>query len=497
MNGDQVGLSRREAIGVLGLATVAAAAQTPTDISTVTGIAEAVQKRKVSAVEVLQKYLGEIERSNTELNAFVYLDADGALKQAKSIDDRVAKGEDVGPLAGVPLGIKDLENCAGMPTSQGSLLYKGQPAVKDDSPHVAKARRAGAVMVGKTAAPEFGMHSITASRAWGVTRNPWDKSRSPGGSSGGSSAALASGMIPLATGSDGGGSIRSPAAFTGLVGLKASHGRIGRAHAGDTSTSGCLSLTVRDTARFLDVAAGPTPFDRTSLQPPAVRYEQAMETLDVAGLRAAWSSDYGSIPTETECIDVARHAAEVLVRAGKLRWVERPFNPPNPYPAWIASAMMQLRGELELDGIWPAKKDQLTERLAWRVSNLKDFTLADLARADRARAELERQTALLFEDVDVLLTPVTTVVSLPAEGPIPETVAGRDARNTGAEAHLMLANMCWLPAISVPAGLSASGFPIGLQIVCPRWRDDMALRLARIMELAQPWPHRAPAYRNV
>src|SRR5215467_351594 len=116
MNGDQVGLSRREAIGVLGLATVAAAAQTPTDISTATGIAEAVQKRKVSAVEVLQKYLGEIERSNTELNAFVYLDADGALKQAKSIDDRVAKGEDVGPLAGVPLGIKDLENCAGMPT---------------------------------------------------------------------------------------------------------------------------------------------------------------------------------------------------------------------------------------------------------------------------------------------------------------------------------------------------------------------------------------------
>jgi Asp-tRNA(Asn)/Glu-tRNA(Gln) amidotransferase A subunit family amidase len=144
-----------------------------------------------------------------------------------------------------------------------------------------------------------------------------------------------------------------------------------------------------------------------------------METLDVGGLRAAWSSDYGSIPTKTECIDVARRAAEVLVRAAKLRWVERAFNPPNPYPAWIASAMMQLRGELELDGIWPAKKDQLTERLAWRVSNLKDFKLADLARADRARAELERQTALLFEDVDVLLTPVTTVVSLPAEGPIP------------------------------------------------------------------------------
>jgi len=280
------------------------------------------------------------------------------------------------------------------------------------------------------------------------------------------------------------------------VGLKASHGRIGRASAGDLSVSGCVSLTVRDTARFLDVAAGPTPFDRTSLQPPAVRYEQIIETLDVAGLRAAWSADYGFIPTETECIDVARRSAETLVRAAKLRWVERPFHPPNTFEAWIASEMMKLRGDLELDGVWPAKADQLTERLAWRLSNVKDFSFAALARADRARAQVERQTAQLFEDIDVLLTPVTAVVSLPAEGPIPETVAGRDARNTGAEAHLMLANLCWLPAISVPAGLSASGFPIGLQIVCPRWRDDIALRLARIFESAQPWPHRAPDYRT-
>jgi aspartyl-tRNA(Asn)/glutamyl-tRNA(Gln) amidotransferase subunit A len=493
-------LSRREAARLLGVTTVAGSASqlsaASVDLSTACGIADAIRKRAASAVEVLETYIKRIEKYNPKLNAFVWLDLDSARKRAREIDEAIRRGEDPGPLAGVPFGIKDLEDCAGMPTSKGSLLYKGRPPVTADFPHIGRVRKAGAVMLGKTAAPEFGLSSITSSRAWGVTRNPWDPTRSPGGSSGGAAAAVSSGMIPLGSGTDGGGSIRSPGAFTGLVGLKPSHGRIGRAVTSDISCHGCLSLTVRDTARYLDVTAGPSPNDRMSLPPPAVKYEQIIETLHVAGLKAAWSPDFGFIPTETECIDVARKAAEKIVSAAKLQWVDKEFRSIDPVPTWGFSAITHILGDLELEGVWPSKAEQLTERLQQRMQALRAPTPSDLSRADQTRRDIEVQTAKFFEDVDVLFSPVTTLVSIPADGPVPATIAGRDARSTGAEAHLMMANFCWLPAISVPAGSSSSGFPIGLQIVCRRWRDDIALRLARIFEQAQPWPHKAPGYRE-
>ena len=503
-------LSRREMVerlgaGALGLAAaipdrdrsrsdVRAALTTP-EVRNACEIADAVRRGNGSAVDVMHRCLERIRAANGELNAFVHLDVEGAMATARRIDDQVRRGIDPGPLAGVPVGIKDLDDCAGMPTTQGSLFYKGGPPATVDSPYVTRLREAGAIPVGKTAVPEFGLHSITWSVAWGATRNPWDPTKSPGGSSGGSAAAVASGMVPLATGSDGGGSIRSPAAFTGLVGLKTSHGRIGREAVSDTTVQGCLSLTVRDTARFLDVAAGPTPFDRTSQSRPSVRYEQAIDTLDVAGLKVAWSDDLGYAPTEPECIEVAKAAAERLVRAAKLGWVDRRFEIPNAPAAWIASAAFRLRGNLELDGIWPEKIDQLSPRVRFRAATADQYSVADIARSTRARAEIERRSALFFGEVDLLMTPVTTVVSLPVEGPIPTEIAGRDARSTGAEAHLHFVNMAWLPAVSVPAGLSSQGFPIGLQIVCPRGRDDIALRLAHILEQTTPWPLLAPKYR--
>jgi aspartyl-tRNA(Asn)/glutamyl-tRNA(Gln) amidotransferase subunit A len=500
---DDISLSRRDVARLLGLSTAVAAGSlqaapsvTTPNLTTAVGIADAIRKRKVSASEVLELHVKRIEASNKELNAFVYLDLDAARKAAKEIDRRIGRGEDPGPLAGVPYGVKDLYDAAGMPTSRGSLIYKNQPPMRADSTHVARVRKAGAVILGKTAAPEFGMSSITSSRAWGVTRNPWNPALSPGGSSGGATAAVASGMMALGSGSDAGGSIRSPAAFTGLVGLKPSHGRIGREIPSDTSAHGCLSLTVADTARFLDVAAGPTPTDRNSLPKPEVSYERLIETLNVAGLRAAWSPDFGFIPTEQECIDVARRAADKLVSAAKMHWVDREFRSVDPVPSWGLLAMSHLRGDLELDGVYPAKADLLNDRLRKRFEPLGSLKPMDLSRADQMRRQIEEGTAKFFEDVDVLFSPVTTLVSIPAEGPVPETIAGRDARSTGAEAHLMLANFTWQPAISVPAGLSASGFPIGLQIICRRWRDDVALRLARILEQAEPWPHRAPAYRS-
>src|SRR4051795_7576728 len=180
-----------------------------------------------------------------------------------------------------------------MPTSQGSLLYKGRGPVPDDSIHVARLRAAGAVPVGKTASPEFGITAFTHTKAWGTTRNPWDTTRTPGGSSGGSAAAVAAGLVPFCTASDGGGSIRIPAAFSGLVGMKPSFGRIPheRSAPSETSVYGCVATTVQDAARHLGVAAGPDGRDRASLPALAGSYERTVEELDVQGLRALWSPD--------------------------------------------------------------------------------------------------------------------------------------------------------------------------------------------------------------
>jgi aspartyl-tRNA(Asn)/glutamyl-tRNA(Gln) amidotransferase subunit A len=467
----------------------------PDQLSTACEIADAVRDKRVTATEVAERFLARIEALNPELNAFVHLDPDAALEAARAIDATVAGGGEVGSLAGVPLGVKDTEDCLGMPTTHGSVLYRGRPAATSDSVSVSLLRAAGAVPVGKTAVPELALHSITWSKAWGTTRNPWDPSVTPGGSSGGAAAAVASGMVPLATATDGGGSTRSPAAFTGLVGLKPTQGRIPLDLATDLLVKGCLSLTVRDTARFLDVASRPTAGDRMSLPRPEQPYEELIDRLDLGGLRAAWSDDLGFIPTEPECVEVARHAAETLGSAAGLGWVEQRLVIPNPLEAWVAAFLVPIRGELELDGIWPGRCDELTPRARLRIGAVDRFQPVDLARAARLRAEIEGRTAAFFEGVDLLMTPVTAVVSLPAEGPIPEEIAGRDARLTGAEAHLTLANLTWQPAISVPAGTSRTGLPIGLQIIARRGRDDQLLRLARILEQVAPWPHLAPGYR--
>jgi aspartyl-tRNA(Asn)/glutamyl-tRNA(Gln) amidotransferase subunit A len=451
-------------------------------------IAESVRRGEIRAVDVLEECLARLQRLNPAINAFVYIDANQAREAAEAVDRAVSRGEDPGALAGVPFGVKDLEDCAGMPTSQGSLLFKGNPPVTADSPHVRRMRLAGAVPIGKTAAAEFGLDSATHTRAWGTTRNPWNSARTPGGSSGGSAAAVAAGIVPLATASDGGGSIRSPAAFTGLVGLKPSHGRIGAASASDLGTHGAVTTTVADTARFLDVVSGPDDRDRTSLPSPNVRYEEIIEQLEVQGLRAAWSADLGYAAVEPVVAEIARMAAEELVKAARLTWVERPFAPPNPYEAWVTEAAFFALGELEANGVWPHQTDLLSDIIQQIAALAEQLSRADVARARMARAQIEADTAALFADVDVLLTPTVACVAFAAEGPIPTEIAGQDASKSGVEPFTMLANMCWNPAISVPAGFSPDGLPIGLQIMTHRWRDDIVLRLARIWEQAHPWP---------
>ena len=447
----------------------------------------------MKAVEVLEQAASAIERANPALNAFVHLDLDAARSAAERVDAEIAAGRDPGPLAGVPFGIKDLEDCAGMPTSHGSLLYKGGPAAPADSVHVARLRAAGAVPVGKTAAPEFGAVALTDTKAWGPTRNPWDAARTPGGSSGGSAAAVASGMVPFATASDGGGSTRIPASFCGLVGMKPSYGRI--PHPGNqpsaTAVFGALVTCVADAARHLDVTAGPDDHDRASLPAPGVHYESAIEELDVSGLRALWSPDLGYAVVDPEVAAIAEEAAHVLVKSAALREVAREVRLTDPTRVWGSNGVLDLYMDLE-PGMWPDRSGELMEYVSIPLSRADQVKPARIAEIWKRRQRLDDELAELFSDIDVLVTPTTAVPAFGAEWPMPSEIDGQKVHPSMTVPFTMLANLGWHPAASVPAGVTGEGLPVGLQIQCRRHADAEVLRLARLFEQARPWPRLAP-----
>ena len=450
--------------------------------ATVIELAQAVRNGERKAAEVLDEYLNRIDAGNERLNAFVHLDPDIARRAAGAVDEAVARGDDPGPLAGVPFGVKDLEDCAGMPTTHGSVPFADRGPVAADDPHVARLRAAGAVPVGKTAAPEFGTLNFTKTKVFGITRNPWDVTRTPGGSSGGSAAAVAAGIVPFATASDGGGSTRIPAAFSGLVGHKPSHGRIpSPAPMGNqTGVKGAVTTTVADTARILDVLAGPDDRDRLSLPPPTVRYEDVIEQLDVRGLRARWSLDLGFVEeVDPEVAELTAAAAQQLAAAADLALDDEPVRLNDPVRTWLSSGSITLWLDIEPE-MWPSRADDFTIYSRRGLEETESHTLPKYARMLRRRFQLEQDCAALFRDIDVLLMPSTAVPAFAAEGPPPGGAM--------ATPFTMLANLCWNPAISVPCGLTSEGLPVGLQIMTRRHADDVALRLARIWEQTQPWP---------
>jgi aspartyl-tRNA(Asn)/glutamyl-tRNA(Gln) amidotransferase subunit A len=457
-------------------------------------IAEAVRSGQRSAVEVLEEALAAIRDTDPELNAWVLVDEDAARRTAEDVDAAVAAGRDPGPLAGVPIGVKDLEDCAGMRTGEGSLLYADHPPAERDSIHVGRLRAAGAVLLGKTTAPEFGTLNFTSNKATGVTRSPWDTSRTPGGSSGGSAAAVASGMVPMATASDGGGSTRIPASFAGLVGFKPSHGRIPHPspQASQTSVVGALTTTVADAARHLDVTAGPHDRDRLSLPASGGRYEEAIRTLDVGGLTVAWSPDLGFAPVDPEVAELTRAAAETLVDAAGLAWQERSVTLTDPVRTWMSAGAVDLWLDLE-PGMWPEGADDVTIYVRRILEITEDYPVKKYARALQRRQGLQEDMAAMFSDVDVWLTPTTAVPAFAAEGPPPTEIAGQQVEPAMATPFTMLSNLTWGPACSLPAGLTADGLPVGLQVMGRRHADEVVLRLAALFEQAAPWPRWAPA----
>jgi aspartyl-tRNA(Asn)/glutamyl-tRNA(Gln) amidotransferase subunit A len=453
-------------------------------------LADAVRAGEVRASDVLEASLRAIETSR--LNAIAHLDAGGARRQAEDIDGRVRAGEDPGLFAGVPLLVKDLQDAAGMPTTQGSVVFKDRIAERD-STQVARLRAAGAVIAGKSTTSEFGFVGYTSTKLCGVTRNPWHLERTPAGSSGGSAAAVAGGLVPLATGSDGGGSIRIPAAYTGLLGMKGTFGRIPRgprAQNGQlTSLLGGMVRSVRDAARWYDVANGYDARDPYSLA-RINGWESRLGTSSLKGLRVAVSPDLGCALVHPEVDRSVRDAAAALIDATGMQRVDVDVKIPENGIAWARSGLPGLVSDLK--GHWPDCKDDLTFEIKMSMEYAPHYRAWHGAAVERFRVEMNEALADLFENIDVLLCAVSPVEPFAAEGPMPNHVGEVKVSPYNAGALTIPGSISGYPAVSIPAGVSAGGLPIGLQAYARRHEDALLLDLALAMERAHPWPLVAP-----
>jgi Asp-tRNA(Asn)/Glu-tRNA(Gln) amidotransferase A subunit family amidase len=421
------------------------------------------------------------------LNAVVALREGEALAEARTIDDRVAAGDVVGPLAGLPLLVKDNEDLAGFPTTFGSLLRADVGPAETDCEDVARLRNAGAVVVGKTNTPEFAFEGFTANRLFGTTRNPWALAWSPGGSSGGSGASLAAGLAPLATGTDGGGSVRIPAAFCGLVGLKPTNGLIGQWPTPswiELSTKGPLATSIDDVRLLLDVVRGPI-----AGAPAAVPSWEPRSDPGAGRIVATSRLVAHQRPLPAALLELFDASLRVLEDATGI-----PIEPIDaPFP-------------IQLDDDWftMAAVDELTwigrETVLYREHDLTDYlrealrlaarvTVDEYLAARRRRFEFCRQMDQLLGEDGLLVCPTMCVEGFPAEGP-----GALGPLTEGSDYNTQPANTTGHPSLSVPAGVAPSGVPFGLQITGPRFRDDLLLAVGAAWERAAPWPLTAPGY---
>jgi Asp-tRNA(Asn)/Glu-tRNA(Gln) amidotransferase A subunit family amidase len=447
---------------------------------------------QLSPVELMRRTLERIEATQKTLNCFSLVrDADVLLGEARAAGERIARGE-ARPLEGVPLGVKDLEDAAGLVTSHGSVPFKDNLAERD-SIQVERLRAAGAIVVGKTNAPEFGHTAITKNILFGVTRNPWDLERSPGGSSGGSSAAVAGGVVALVTASDGGGSVRLPASMTGCFGMKPSWGRIPHGPEDlwatiDTAVHGPLTRTVEDAALHLDLTVGPHPLDPNSLPHPGISYRAALRE-PLPRLRIAFSPGLGSTPVQSDVADVVADAAHVFEGLG--HGLELLSGGPPPLGLdWGLVNAFEAAGRIA--ELLPAREGEFGRGFLRGVKHGWRMTPELWAAARKRREELNRWCAETFERFDLLLTPTLPFDPPPARGPFPDEIEGQRLPNAGVAAFTIPFNLSWHPAATVRAGFSRAGLPAGLQIVAPRHRDDLVLRAARAFEEARPWADRWP-----
>ncbi len=446
-----------------------------------------VRARKLSAVEVLNAHLAAIERHNPALNAICTLAAEQALAAAQDIDARIGRGEAAGALAGVPVGIKDVTPTAGIRTTYGSTLFANNVPT-EDAEAVTRLKAAGAIVIGKTNTPEFATGGNTFNAVFGATRNPWDTRLSASGSTGGGAAALAARMIALAEGTDHGGSMRTPAAFCGVVGLRTTPGLIpknpGELPWHDQSVAGPMARDALDCALMLDAMTGLSRRSPLSCVAPwASAYALVSAARDLTGLRVAYAPELGRVGMDSEVEALCRKAArDLAARGATVDEIEVDFSD-------ARDAFMVLRGETMVGNHLErlGRLDEIGINTANNIRAGLQVTVTDIAAAEKKRAEVWLRFVALFERYDVLLTPTATVPPFPVEQNYPESINGRKLDNyIDWASQTFLISLPALPAASVPAGLTAVGLPVGLQIVGPRFAEPVILTVAKMVQQAHP-----------
>ena len=444
-----------------------------------------MREGRLTAASLVDHALGQIDRHNPRLNAFVAVDGERARAAAATVDRKVADGVDPGPLAGIPLAVKDLEDAAGFVTSHGSPAFAGDPVAASDSPMVARLVAAGCVVVGKTNTPELGWKADTDNAVFGPTLNPWNLDHSPGGSSGGSAAAVAAGLVPLATGSDGGGSIRIPSSCCGLAGVKPSLGRVpsGGSSPPDwqhLSTRGPMARRLSDVVAALDVVVGPDPTDLRSLPRPEASWLATLEDARPPR-KVAWSPTLGYAEVDAEVLGICERAVEVMASLGtEVVEVDTVFDA-DPIDQWLTlSGVYNLRTHAGIRGteVW----DRVDPVLAMVIDGAESTSALDLVRAEDACHALNLRLVELFHDVRLLITPTV------AAEPPARSLGGSGLINGTAEYNWVKFtypfNMTRSPAASIPVGVTASGLPVGLQLVGPQHADLVVLRSSAALEAA-------------
>jgi Asp-tRNA(Asn)/Glu-tRNA(Gln) amidotransferase A subunit family amidase len=450
-------------------------------------LANLIRSKDLSPVELMEETLNRIEEVNPELNAFVSIRADQAMAEAKSMADRIVGGEDPGPLAGIPIGVKDLEDAKGMVTSFGSIPFKDNLA-QYDSIQVARLKASGTIVVGKTNTPEFGFTGFTKNRLFGVTRNPWNPGCTPGGSSGGSAAAIASGMVPLATGSDAGGSIRIPACYSGCFGFKPSYGRVPLGpvpvnHISRTLTQGPLSRTVGDAALYLDCVAGYHPMDPDSLPSPGVSYLECLNDHPLS-LKIGFSPTLGYARVQHDIMALVEDSVRQFEKMGHSVEIWD-GEIPDVGQAWSELTSCDIYAQVHQD--LEKFRPELGKTLVMSLDHAKTLSLDNHIKNQKIRSDLNRILWEFFERFDLLLTPTMPTEAFSAKGPPPKEIDGHPIPLLGAVAFTYPFNLSGHPAATVRVGLTDTGLPAGLQIVGPRHRDDLVLKAAHAYEQACPW----------
>ena len=438
-----------------------------------------------SAVERIEVALAAIERLDPDIGAFTVVLDEEALATARAVD----RGEVSGRLAGVPVAIKDHVWMRGAPATNGSLALAD--FVPDaDCACVARLREAGAVLIGKTNNPEFCYRGTTENAVVGVTRNPWALDRTPGGSSGGSAAAVAAGIVPMALGTDGGGSIRIPASFCGIAGLKPSFGLVPKMPGfrgwPTLSVDGPMARTVRDLALMLAVMAGPTPLDDSALAVAPGDVLGAVERADVAGLRVGASVDLGFAPVERDVREVFGRAVDALSDTG---WALEEVAPPSEPPIAMWNAIACAEGYASEGPLLEAWANRMSFDTAELVRAGERMTAAEYLDVQQLRAKYAGAWAELFERIDLLLTPAMQLTAFPVGILSPAEIDGQpvDPFFDDWVTFCLPANLTGRPAACVPIGAGDGGLPVGMQILGRRFEDAVVLGAAAAVERALPW----------